>query len=176
MQTVNSFLAKRPDGAKCALIQSVMSTSDEDQIRDYLRRAAEAIKTDLTGLARSSGLAPSTLTRFVNGKDGKFLLSTRTLAKVARASGLTPPALGSASGAMLSDAERIHALNAVAEALGLPLEITPRSVAWLDAVGRIPAALEDRAYNLVAGMAENDAPAQDQGRPSEGEVKVRRRG
>ena len=56
-------------------------------VRAYVERACKAGGWKYTQLARAAGVTPSTITRFMN-KDGKSILSTRTLHKIAVASGL----------------------------------------------------------------------------------------
>jgi transcriptional regulator with XRE-family HTH domain len=50
--------------------------------RQMVLRVAKATGLTPTALARKAGITPSTLTRFLNGRDVTHALSTRTLAKV----------------------------------------------------------------------------------------------
>jgi plasmid maintenance system antidote protein VapI len=59
-------------------------------IRDLIRLMMEKTGLDPTGLARSAGVAPSTLTRFLN-QPVKHLLTARTLAKLSKVSGVPVP-------------------------------------------------------------------------------------
>lgn len=61
-------------------------TEQQEQQRQIIRLMADAAGLELSALARKAGLAPSTLTRFMN-RPIKHLLSTRTLAKLLEASG-----------------------------------------------------------------------------------------
>lgn len=167
MHTVKRILATRHAGGKCAVLQAVMGT-DREKVRAWVQAAADFAQMDLTGLARRAGLAPSTLTRFVNA-ESKFMLSTRTLAKVSRASGFPMPTdVGAAPGATLSDADRIEAVNAVAQVLGVDLpELTPRILRWLDVIEHIPPAAEQNAFELLAGLRQPSRPAEEDASPSE---------
>jgi transcriptional regulator with XRE-family HTH domain len=66
---------------------------DEQQaaIRGLIHLMMEASGLDATSLARAAGLAPSTLTRFLN-QPVKHLLTARTLAKLSAATGVSVPA------------------------------------------------------------------------------------
>jgi len=59
-------------------------------IRDLIRLMMDKTGLDPTGLARAAGIAPTTLTRFLN-QPVKHLLTARTLAKLSKASGLPVP-------------------------------------------------------------------------------------
>lgn len=64
----------------------------------YLRYVLGELKVSPTHLAKQAGIAPTTLTRFLNDKTYKFTLSTTTINKIARASGINPaPFLASKS-------------------------------------------------------------------------------
>lgn len=60
-------------------------------MRDLIRSMIDKTGMDATGLARAAGLAPSTLSRFLY-QPVKHLLTARTLAKLARISGVAVPA------------------------------------------------------------------------------------
>ena len=62
-------------------------------IRALIRSMMEATGLDATHLAKAAGVAPSTLTRFLN-QPVKHLLTARTLAKLSKASGMAVPAGG----------------------------------------------------------------------------------
>jgi plasmid maintenance system antidote protein VapI len=66
--------------------------NDDQQaaIRDLVRRMMESTGLDPTGLAKAAGIAPSTLTRFLN-QPVKHLLTARTLAKLSKVSGVPVP-------------------------------------------------------------------------------------
>jgi transcriptional regulator with XRE-family HTH domain len=71
-----------------------METDDQQAaMRTLIRLMMEATGLDATSLARRAGMAPSTLTRFLN-QPVKHLLTARTLAKLAKASGVPVPAGG----------------------------------------------------------------------------------
>lgn len=57
----------------------------------YVRAAMEATGLDATNLARNAGLSQTTLSRFLNAPNGKYLLSVRTLSAIAAVSGLPVP-------------------------------------------------------------------------------------
>lgn len=59
-------------------------------IRDLLRLMMEVSGHDASSLAREAGMAPSTLTRFLN-KPVKHLLTARTLAKLSQVTGVPVP-------------------------------------------------------------------------------------
>lgn len=59
-------------------------------VRELIRLMMDRTGLDATGLARSAGVVPSTLTRFLN-KPVKHLLSARTLAKLSEFSGVPVP-------------------------------------------------------------------------------------
>lgn len=56
----------------------------------YIRYVLRELKVSPTHLAKEAGIAPTTLTRFLNDKSYKFTLSTTTLEKIAKASGINP--------------------------------------------------------------------------------------
>jgi hypothetical protein len=64
--------------------------SEREAVRRLVSQMADAAGVDLTTLARQAGVAPSTLTRFMN-KPVKHILSHRTLSKLAEASGKSLP-------------------------------------------------------------------------------------
>ena len=66
--------------------------------RAEIQRALERTGWSLTELARHAGVAPSTLTRFMNSRDVKHIVSTRTLERIraAVAPGATAPTLNPA--------------------------------------------------------------------------------
>lgn len=59
--------------------------------RELLRLMMRETDLDLTGLARKAGLAPSTLTRFMNNDEIGHALSARTLARLNGATGVAVP-------------------------------------------------------------------------------------
>lgn len=60
-----------------------------EQLKAWLRAALEKTSETPTGLARKSGLAQSTLTRFLNSEDAP-MLGLRSIAKIAHAAGIEP--------------------------------------------------------------------------------------
>jgi lambda repressor-like predicted transcriptional regulator len=60
-------------------------------MRDLIRSMMDKTGLDATGLARAAALAPSTLSRFLNQPVKQHLLTMRTLAKLARISGVPVP-------------------------------------------------------------------------------------
>lgn len=169
---VNSVLAQRLKRLRCAHMLGGMD-DDRQLLRDYLKRAAEAAGTDLTGLARKAGLSPSTLTRFVNSDD-KHLPTTRTLAKIAEASGLAPPTGGRQH---MTKAERIQLLASVADALDVGLGEAAalvgsdvdggRALEWLNLIAKLPAATEHNVFQMLRGMSDSSAPPKQDTDPSQ---------
>ena len=125
-----------------------MTDRDRELIRAFMERAAEAVGADLTGLARRAGMAPSTITRFVNG-EVKHLPSARTLLKISAASGVP---------------------------LFAGTDLPPRVLEWLNVINRIPASLEDHALNMLRGVAEAADRTEKQGGPRKGSGRVGRAG
>jgi hypothetical protein len=56
----------------------------------YVRFVMDELKLSPSGLAKLAKLAPTTLTRALNDPDHKFILSTSTIDKIAKASGINP--------------------------------------------------------------------------------------
>lgn len=122
-------------------IISVAMHKKRQAVLDLLDRMAKAVNKDLSGLARSAGLAPSTLTRFVNG-EATHILSTRTLSKLSEASGvpidfdsgersrnIPPPSLAWIAAARAQRMKIVRATmaptysdEAVAELLDMPID------------------------------------------------------
>lgn len=73
-----------------AILRTMEIDDQQAAIRDLIRLMMEKTGLDPTGLARSAGVAPSTLTRFLN-QPVKHLLTARTLAKLSKASGVPVP-------------------------------------------------------------------------------------
>lgn len=68
--------------------------AERDEQRRWVKAVARKLGISLSELARQSGLAPSTLNRFVNNPDIDHLLENETLAAVAKTGGvdvLEPP-------------------------------------------------------------------------------------
>lgn len=59
--------------------------------REFVRRAMQATGYTSTRLAREAELSPSTLNRFLSGKDVKHTLSNTTLSKIAKVAKLPDP-------------------------------------------------------------------------------------
>jgi hypothetical protein len=164
MHTVKSILATRPSVAECALHQSIMGW-DRDALVALVWKMAEAAQTDLTGLARLAGLAPSTLTRFVNS-DAKHLLTTRTLTKLSEASGVPLPGAPSSS----APDSGLGLVAAVARAVGvdlaqLEMSLTPRARRWLALIEQIPASAENNAFELLSGLVDPTRSPEKKSRP-----------
>lgn len=56
----------------------------------YLRFVLKELKLSPTGLAKMAGISSTTLTRFLNSDEHKFTLSTKTMQKIAEATGINP--------------------------------------------------------------------------------------
>lgn len=56
----------------------------------YVRFVLQHLGISPGALAKQAGIAPSTLTRFLNSSDHKFNLSTTTIEKIVRVSGVSP--------------------------------------------------------------------------------------
>ena len=89
--------------------------SDREHLRADLRRLMTETGLRPTALARRAGLSPSTLTKFLNASGPGHVLSTRTLSRIARATGrrpsADPPAPGGDVGAVLADPPRPGAVD-----------------------------------------------------------------
>lgn len=62
-------------------MHNMNTDAQREQQRQLVDRMARALDVDYTGLARIAGVAPSTITRFMNAKV-EHLLTSRTLAKL----------------------------------------------------------------------------------------------
>lgn len=65
----------------------------EQVAREVIARALEKTGWTATELARRAGVAPSTLTRFLNSPEAKHVPSTKTLTKVAEAANVAGPSV-----------------------------------------------------------------------------------
>jgi transcriptional regulator with XRE-family HTH domain len=168
---VKSSLATRRIPGKCALFRDVIAR-DRKTVRDFLLAAAEHAGTDLSGLARRAGLAPSTLTRFVNG-ESKYLPTTRTLAKIAEASGYGTPTLGRPDRSQFLEAFQKFAaelgvdLAEAAVLAGADRTRLRRTADWIAMIDRLDAAAERRVFDLVRGMTDPPSASEKQGGPSQ---------
>lgn len=139
-----------------------------DAQRKRLAALVESSGLDLSTLARRAGLAPSTLTRFMNG-NVKHALSARTFDKLTAAVGSAAPL--EAANNELPKQLRVAAVLAVARVL----EVSPGEIAqpsdrhreWFQAIERLPATAEDQALQLVRGIGDASAAANQHSRPSE---------
>lgn len=86
IQRTRQFISDQRDAEETAADIS----EQQAVMRDLIRSMMEKTGLDATGLARVAALAPSTLTRFLN-QPVKHLLTTRTLEKLARISGVSVP-------------------------------------------------------------------------------------
>jgi len=156
-----------------------MVNRDRKAVREFLLKAAERLDTDLSGLARRAGLAPSTVTRYVNG-NSKHLPTTRTLAKIAEASGYTVPALGGQDrGDLLEAFSKFAAVLGIdlAEAGTLSsadLRRLRRAAEWLQVINRLPPTAEHYAFEMIRGVADAAEAAQQDPTPSEASRRRRR--
>lgn len=168
---VNSSLATRRDYGVCALDTAVIER-DRKAVRDFLLRAAEYAGTDLSGLARRAGLSPSTVTRFVNG-DSKHLPTTRTLSKIAEASGYAPSMLNGQDRGDLLEAFRKFAsavgVNLTEAALleGADQKRLRRATQWLSLLEKLPPSAEHNLFELARGMAEAAGVMEQNANPGE---------
>lgn len=144
-----------------------MSEELRDAQRKRLAALVESSGLDLSTLARRAGLAPSTLTRFMNGRV-KHALSARTLDKLTGVVGGAAPV--DAANDTLPKQLRVAAVLAVAKVL----EVAPgdlahsseRQLEWFQAIERLPATAEDQALQLVRGIGDAGAAANQHSRPS----------
>jgi len=82
-----------------------MADKLQDAARRYIDAVAAATGWNYTAIARRAGLASTTVTRFMNEPDVRHVLSARSIAKIAAASGVpVPPELGG-SAPLLADGE-----------------------------------------------------------------------
>jgi transcriptional regulator with XRE-family HTH domain len=155
-----------------------VETHDRRAVKDFLVDAAKYADTDLTGLARLAGLSPSTLTRFVNG-DSKYLPTTRTLAKIAAASGYSRRPLGPPDWSdvleALGDLASAIGLNLAEAAIlgGVPKHRLRRASEWMDLINRLPPSVENNAFQMLSGMIERGSATELDSSP--GESSSRRR-
>lgn len=98
MQTSQQQSCKRTLLARRAILHTMEIDEQRAAIRDLVQLMMERTGLDSTGLARLAGLAPSTVTRFLNSPV-KHLLTARTLAKLSEASGVAVPVGSPLSGA-----------------------------------------------------------------------------
>lgn len=136
---VNSSLATRRIHGGCAQAVDV-EMHDRKTVKEFLLAAAKHADTDLSGLARLAGLAPSTVTRFVNG-DSKYLPTTRTLSKIAEASGYPSPVLGAP--------QRLH-----------------RAGEWLALISQLPPTVENNVFEMLRGLTEAPGSSEQESSPS----------
>jgi transcriptional regulator with XRE-family HTH domain len=140
--SVKGSLATRRDAGAYALIAGV-EERDRTAVREFLLRAAEHAGTDLSNLARLAGLSPSTVTRFVNG-DSRYLPTTRTLTKIAAASGLgTPLQLAEAAALRGADQRRDR-----------------RTAQWMALINNLPPSIENNLFEALRGMIDTGFPPQ----------------
>lgn len=144
---VKRNLATRQWRVRSAQILAEMDR-DRELIRAFITRAAEVARTDLSGLARRAGIAPSTLTRFMNG-EVKHLPTARTLLKISAVTQL--PLFAGA-------------------------ELPERVLEWLQVIRRIPAPLEEHALQMLRGVGEAAGSTKKQPGPREGRGRTRRSG
>lgn len=172
LHMVKRLFATRPSAGECALILG-MNGDDREAVRQFLLTAAAAMQTDLTGLARAAGMAPSTVTRFVNNPDTKHVPSTRTLLKISKVSGVPMP---DSRPRELSRGQQVRILAAVAEAVGLTLpeaallagvSDVARLNDWIDVIRNLPATAQDQALEMLRGVAETIGAAKQESGPSE---------
>jgi transcriptional regulator with XRE-family HTH domain len=168
---VNSSHATRRINDGYALVPDV-EARDRQAVKDFLLEAAAFADTDLSGLAKLAGIAPSTLTRFVNG-DSKFLPTTRTLTKIAAASGYKNVALGSPNRGDL-----LEALGDLAAAMGLNLAEAAilsgvdrhrlrRASEWMELLSRLPPSVERNTFDMLQGVLDTITTEELQAGPSE---------
>ena len=152
-------------------MQTAVDT-DRARIKQFLLSAAEHAGTSLTGLAQKAGLAPSTVTRFVN-EDAKHIPSTRTLAKIAEASGYAMPDADRPSKAeridivvKLADALAIDLVELIA-ASGISQQLAVDALAFTAAFAKLPARAQLNIFEMVTGMAETAVAADQQVGPAQ---------
>lgn len=176
---VKRSLAPRLGYEGYALLADVVNR-DREAVREFLIEAARYAGTDLSGLARMAGIAPSTLTRFVNG-DAKHIPTTRTLSKIAQVSGYSFPVIGG-----WDRSELLKLLRKVAAAAGIDLNEAAvfneaeedklrRASEWLTLLRGLTPPLQDHVLDMLRGMNEALAAQQDNGNPSK-MVRRRRQG
>lgn len=74
-------------------------------VRNWLIRVKETTGLSWTQIAKAAGIATSTLTKHVNDPDHPHVLSTLSVAKIARATGLKPPDFFSGGAQTLAEPE-----------------------------------------------------------------------
>lgn len=154
--SVKRTLATRLEHGGYALVGPVVD-HDREAVREYLTEAARHAGTDLTGLARRAGLAPSTLTRFVN-RGSKYIPSTRTLSKIAEVSGYSFPNIGS-----WDRSDLLKSLRKLATTVGIDLNEAvvfgeaeeaklSRAREWLVLIDGLTPTLQERTLEMLRGM------------------------
>ncbi len=155
-------------------------TDEQKFVRDLLTRMMDAAGTDRTGLARMAGLAPSTITR-VFESDAKHVLTTTTLFKLSRATGIP---LAATAARPQDTVSKVDIVLTVAKSLGVAAEdlaaacaqgFNPRLIEWIDVVRRLPPTAEHHALETLRGIVEATHPAQKNSEPRE-PARVRRSG
>jgi transcriptional regulator with XRE-family HTH domain len=149
-----------------------VETRDRQAVKDFLLGAAEHAGTDLTGLARRAGVSPSTVTRFING-DSRYLPTTRTLAKIADASGYGTPAFGRQNRRHLMEAFQNFAaevgvnLAEVAILAGADRKRLRRTAELIRMINSLDPTMENHIFELLRGMTETPGAPEQNGGPSE---------
>lgn len=181
---VKSILANRHDHGERAQIGPAV---DRKLIRQFVLDAAEAAETDITGLARRANLAPSTLLRFVNGEE-KYLLTWRTLAKVAQASGVPIPSTIAAPSErervitnLSAEMSRVEGLvRGLKDAQEAISELSKAALGhrdfghslaegelqeWLENLSKVPSVERNHLLEVVRGMAKASALRENEAEP-----------
>lgn len=162
----------------------MMAPDDSQKIRLFIEEAKAKTGKDDTGLARGAEVAPSTVTRFMNGQV-KHMPSMRTLIKISKFSGVSLPPITEELKILPKEA-RISAVMAVAEALEVDLDVVPflddqlkgrrSATEWIDVIRRLPPVLEDKAFDFLRGMADAGGPTKNSSGPRKSPGRVRRQG
>lgn len=175
---VKSNLADGREPIACAGMRVV----DRQLLRDYIASAMKALDTDLTGLARRSGVSPSTLTRVFKGDRFSMPLLS-TIAKVAQASGVPlPPEIAAPPDYPAQFPGQLDELSKTLKELGQEIEKLHETFSarasepthnlpleerreWLRNLALIPAAARNDLLKVVRGMAKAVATSNNETNP-----------
>lgn len=80
-----------------AVVLSARMVDEAQNAKEFIERALAATGLKPYGLARKAGIAPSTITRFLNNPNFKFIPKQATLNRIAEAAGLTAPTVAEPS-------------------------------------------------------------------------------
>lgn len=148
-----------------------------EAIRRLITQMMEALDTDPTGLARRAGVAPSTITRFMNSDDPKNLPTMRTMIAASQASGI--PLFGGIGfvAPQTKPLSKQELLEELARALGvdLPQDLSARELELLAGFRQLPDGSQQAAVELLRGWGEAPSSTKKNSSPSE-RARIRRSG